>query len=55
MVSGLSKTGLTRAIRKPGFWLLVAVMVIITLPHYAEVIEHPTFLTQFMVNLGLDR
>lgn len=55
MVAGLSKTGLKRAIRKPGFWLLVAVMVLITLPHYAEVIEHPAFLTQFMVNLGLDR
>lgn len=55
MVAGLSTIGLIRLIRKPGFWFLVVIMVVITLPHYAEVIDHPAFLTQFITNLGLDR
>ncbi len=45
----------TRAIRKPGFWLILALLVLITLPHYEAAFEHPTLLTQMMSNLGLTR
>ena len=46
---------LTRAIRRPGFWLLVAIFALITFLHYGEAIEHPSFFTHLTANLGLDR
>ncbi len=51
----LARSSLTKTIRKPGFWLILALLVLITLPHYAAAIEHPTFLTYLMSNLGLER
>jgi len=46
---------LTRVIRKPGFWLILALLVLITLSHYEETLGYPAFLTQLMSNLGLTR
>ncbi len=46
---------LTKLIRRPGFWFILVLLVLITLPHYAEALKHPAILTQFTVNLGLDR
>lgn len=46
---------MTGVIRRPGFWLLIAILVIITLPHYAETLKHPAFLSDLWDNLGLDR
>jgi len=46
---------LTRVIRRPGFWLILVVLVLITLPHYEGTLEHPTFLTHLTSNLGLSR
>ena len=46
---------LKRIILRPGFWLLVALLVLITIPHYREVIEHPSFLTNLLANIGLNR
>ncbi len=46
---------LTKLIRRPGFWFILILLVLITLPHYAEALKHPAILTQFTVNLGLDR
>ena len=46
---------LKRIILRPGFWLLVALLVLITIPHYREVIEHPSFLTNLLANIGLSR
>lgn len=51
----LSIDWLTRIIRKPGFWLILLVLVLITLPHYAETLKHPAFLSQLTANIGLDR
>jgi len=45
----------TRVIRRPSFWLLIALLVLITLPHYAEELKHPAFLNNLWDNLGLDR
>jgi PAS domain S-box-containing protein len=46
---------LTRVIRKPGFWFILALVVLITLYHYEETLGYPAFLTQLMSNLGLTR
>jgi len=51
----LSISWLTKVIRKPGFWLILALLLLITLPHYEEALEHPAFLINIMSNLGLDR
>ncbi len=51
----LSISWLTRVLRRPGFWLIIALVVLITLPHYAEALQHPAFLTSIMSNLGLTR
>jgi len=44
-----------KVVLSPGFWLLVAVMILITLPHYHESLRHPAFIKDFMANLGLER
>jgi PAS domain S-box-containing protein len=46
---------LVRTLKKPGFWLIVILLVLITIPHYREALEHPVFLTQIMSGLGLNR
>jgi PAS domain S-box-containing protein len=51
----LSIGWLIRVLRRPGFWLILLVLVLITLPHYAETLQHPAFLTQITATLGLDR
>jgi len=51
----LSINSLTRVIRRPGFWLILALLILITLSHYSEVLMYPAFLTPMMSNLGLDR
>ncbi len=50
-----STSWLTSTIRKPGFWLIAALLALITLPHYQETLQHPAFLTNIMSNLGLTR
>ena len=42
-------------LRKPGFWLILALLVLITLPHYGEALRLPAFFAQMTSNLGLDR
>lgn len=51
----LSMSWLTRAFRKPSFWFILIVLVLITIPHYHELLEHPWFLTPLISSLGLDR
>ncbi len=55
MAHYLSIGRLTKVIRRPGFWLVIAILVLITIPHYEEALEHPSFLTDIMSNLGLSR
>ena len=42
-------------IRKPGFWFILVILALITLPHYEEALAHPAFLSQLTANFGLDR
>lgn len=46
---------LIRIIRRPGFWLVAALLVLITLPHYGEQLEHPGFIADLISETGLDR
>ena len=46
---------LIKLIRRPGFWLIIIALALITVPHYGEAFEHPTFLTQIFANLGMSR
>lgn len=46
---------LTNLIRRPGFWLIIISLLLISIPYYGETLKHPTFLTQIMINLGLSR
>ena len=46
---------LSRAIRRPGTWLLIALFLLITLIQYAEALEHPSFLAHLTANAGLTR
>jgi len=46
---------LFRLISKPAFWLIVALLALITLPHYGEALPQPAFLTNATANLGLTR
>ena len=51
----LSSRGWFRVISKPSFWLILALLVLITIPHYREVIEQPSFFANLLANAGLDR
>lgn len=48
LISSLAKT-----IRRAGFWIIVALFVLITIPHYAEALEHPAFIARLMTSLNL--
>jgi PAS domain S-box-containing protein len=55
VVERLSLSQVIGVLRRPGFWLLVAALVLITIPYYQEAIKHPAFITHLGDNLGLDR
>jgi PAS domain S-box-containing protein len=44
-----------KLLTKPGFWIILALIVFIALPHYREALQHPDFLNQLMAGLGLNR
>lgn len=46
---------LTRLLRRPGFWLILVVLVLITVPHYREELTTPRFLTDWLTSFGLGR
>ncbi|MFC1990563.1 ATP-binding protein [Chloroflexota bacterium] len=51
----LSFNWLTKTIRKPGFWFTLALLILITLPHYGEAFKYTGFFLQMMSGLDLDR
>lgn len=46
---------LMKIIRKPGFWFILLILVLITLPYYNEVIKYPPPFLPLIFSLGLDR
>ncbi len=55
MVNYLSFRWLRNLLIKPRFWLILLLLTLITLPHYREVLQHPSFITDFIAGLGIDR
>ncbi len=51
----LSASWLTRVIRRPGFWLILITLALITILHYGESLNQPSFLTDLTEKLDLDR
>jgi PAS domain S-box-containing protein len=46
---------LTIVIRKPGFWIILGLFVILTLPHYHEAFGYPALLTYIIPTVDLSR
>lgn len=46
---------LTRTIRKPGFWFILAILVAISIPHYDDALGPPSFLSHIMSTIDLSR
>lgn len=46
---------LIRIFRRPSFWFIIILFVLITLPHYYEVLKYPGFITTLMSILNLNR
>jgi len=44
-----------KLISRPGFWLILALLILITVFHYHEVFPYPSFVGSVIFNLGLDR
>ncbi len=40
---------------RPGFWLILSLLVLISIPYYEENIKHPAFLMSLIAKLGLAR
>ncbi len=52
-VSILTESRLLKLVRKPGFWVILFVLALITILHYARAIEKPGFLIDLFTELGL--
>jgi len=46
---------LRRYIKRPSFWIILVLLVILTIFHYSSQIEQPGFLADLTARLGLDR
>jgi PAS domain S-box-containing protein len=55
VVQRLSFKGWDRVVFRPGFWLLIALLVLITTLHYREIVAQPSLFTNILANIGLDR
>jgi two-component system sensor histidine kinase DegS len=51
----LSLGRLTETLRRPGFWFILVLLVLITLLHYGDVNKYPAWLLQMISSLELDR
>ncbi|MFC1942388.1 PAS domain S-box protein [Chloroflexota bacterium] len=55
MAHYLQRSPLVKVVTKPGTWFIIALVVIISLPHYADALQHPAFLNSIMTSLGFTR
>ncbi|MFC1957753.1 PAS domain S-box protein [Chloroflexota bacterium] len=51
----LSISWLIKVIRKPGFWFILGLLVLITLPHYYAAYEYPMLFDYIFPGIGLTR
>lgn len=48
-------TAITKVIKRPSFWFILLLMLLITYLHYDNTFERPTFLSRLLTDLGLTR
>ncbi|MFA5309093.1 MAG: PAS domain S-box protein [Dehalococcoidales bacterium] len=49
------KEEIVGTLRNPGFWLIIAVIALITIPYYRDSLPHPAFITRLTEDLHLSR
>ena len=54
MVQRLSIRSFTNIFRRPEFWIIIALFILISVPHYDETL-HPPFVHRFFELVGIDR
>jgi PAS domain S-box-containing protein len=42
-------------IRNPGFWLIIVLLTLISIPHYIHSLNHPAFISNFLADLDISR
>jgi two-component system sensor histidine kinase DegS len=50
-----SKDSLLKLLRTPGFWFLIIVLALISLPYYSDALKHPPFIVAIFTGLKLER
>jgi PAS domain S-box-containing protein len=57
--SGLTRRNITKKINdlvhSPGFWLIIAMTALISIPHYYTAIVHPDFINRFLDSFTINR
>jgi PAS domain S-box-containing protein len=46
---------ISQTIRNPGFWLILSLMVLISIPHYATSLVHPVLINRFLDSFNISR
>ncbi len=55
MAHYLSIDWLTKVTRRPGFWFILVLLVLLSVPHYHELLKLPPFFIPIMSDLGVTR
>jgi len=55
VTSILSVKGLYRLVRRPGLWVILVTILLITVTHYEAALEPPVFMSHLMSYLGINR
>ncbi len=55
MTRQMSIGRLFKLIRRPGFWVILVTLVLITTVHYEKALQHPAFITSLLTDFGLTR
>ncbi len=46
---------IVNTLKRPGFWFIAIVLILISLPHYSDALSHPNILKELWTYLGLER
>ncbi|MFC1894233.1 PAS domain S-box protein [Chloroflexota bacterium] len=55
MAQNPSRSWWAAVFRRPDTWFILIILLLITIPHYAEALKQPSFFIDFAARLGLDR
>ena len=42
-------------LKNPGFWIVFLLLVLISIPHYRDAMQHPVLFNQIMLEVGMNR